>query len=68
MRNFAGTRLAVRAILTVFAKEFRENLRERRTLLPALIHNPRNLILDEPTNGLDVMAVRAPRPHRNRPG
>jgi len=30
----------VRAILTVFAKEFRENLRERRTLLTALILGP----------------------------
>jgi len=23
------------------------------------VHSPRNLVLDEPTNGLDVMAVRA---------
>jgi len=30
----------VHAILTVFAKEFRENLRERRTLLSALILGP----------------------------
>jgi len=30
----------VRAVLTVFAKEFRENLRERRTLLSALILGP----------------------------
>jgi sodium transport system permease protein len=30
----------VRAILTVFAKEFRENLRERRTLFSALILGP----------------------------
>jgi len=30
----------MRAILTVFAKEFRENLRERRTLLSALILGP----------------------------
>ena len=30
----------MRAILTVFAKEFRENLRERRTLLTALILGP----------------------------
>ena len=28
------------AILTVFLKEFRENLRERRTLLSALILGP----------------------------
>jgi sodium transport system permease protein len=30
----------VRAILTVFGKEFRENLRERRTLMSALILGP----------------------------
>jgi sodium transport system permease protein len=30
----------MRAILTVFAKEFRENLRERRTLLSALLLGP----------------------------
>jgi len=30
----------MRAILTVFAKEFRENLRERRTLLTALLLGP----------------------------
>jgi sodium transport system permease protein len=30
----------VRAVLTVFAKEFRENLRERRTLFTALILGP----------------------------
>jgi sodium transport system permease protein len=30
----------VRAILTVFAKEFRENLRERRTLFSALVLGP----------------------------
>ena len=30
----------MRAILTVFAKEFRENLRERRTLFSALLLGP----------------------------
>ncbi|TLZ29556.1 MAG: hypothetical protein E6K29_09525 [Gammaproteobacteria bacterium] len=30
----------MRALLTVFAKEFRENLRERRTLISALVLGP----------------------------
>ena len=30
----------MRAILTVFAKEFRENLRDRRTLFTALVLGP----------------------------
>ena len=28
-------------------------------LARALIHDPRNVMLDEPTNGLDIMATRA---------
>jgi sodium transport system ATP-binding protein len=31
------------------------------TLARALVHRPQNVILDEPTNGLDVMATRAVR-------
>jgi sodium transport system ATP-binding protein len=31
----------------------------KTALARSLVHRPRNLILDEPTNGLDVMAVRA---------
>ena len=30
-------------------------------LARALVHDPRNVILDEPTNGLDVMSTRAMR-------
>jgi sodium transport system ATP-binding protein len=41
------------------AKGFSQGQRLKTALARALIHNPRNLILDEPTNGLDVMAVRA---------
>ncbi len=41
------------------AKGFSQGQRLKTALARSLVHNPRNLILDEPTNGLDVMAVRA---------
>jgi sodium transport system ATP-binding protein len=41
------------------AKGFSQGQRLKTALARALVHAPRNLILDEPTNGLDVMAVRA---------
>jgi sodium transport system ATP-binding protein len=41
------------------AKGFSQGERIKTALARALVHAPRNLILDEPTNGLDVMAVRA---------
>jgi sodium transport system ATP-binding protein len=41
------------------AKGFSQGQRLKTALARAMVHSPRNLILDEPTNGLDVMAVRA---------
>ena len=41
------------------AKGFSQGERLKTALARSLVHSPRNLILDEPTNGLDVMAVRA---------
>ena len=41
------------------ARGFSQGERVRTSLARALVHSPRNLVLDEPTNGLDVMAVRA---------
>src|SRR5262245_10076409 len=69
LRGFSGselTRRVNRALTTVGI----ESLAERRThgfsqgermkvaLARAIVHEPRNLILDEPTNGLDVPSAR----------
>jgi sodium transport system ATP-binding protein len=40
------------------AKGFSQGQRVKTALARAVIHRPRNVMLDEPTNGLDVMAVR----------
>ena len=40
------------------AKGFSQGQRIKVALARALIHDPSNLVLDEPTNGLDVMAIR----------
>lgn len=37
---------------------FSQGQRVKTALARALVHSPRNVILDEPTNGLDVMATR----------
>jgi sodium transport system ATP-binding protein len=40
---------------------FSQGQRVKTAIARALVHDPKNLILDEPTNGLDVMATRAMR-------
>jgi sodium transport system ATP-binding protein len=40
---------------------FSQGQRVKTAIARALIHDPRNVILDEPTNGLDVMSTRAMR-------
>jgi sodium transport system ATP-binding protein len=40
------------------ARGFSQGQRVKTALARSLVHRPQNLILDEPTNGLDVMAVR----------
>jgi sodium transport system ATP-binding protein len=40
------------------ARGFSQGQKLKTALARSLVHKPRNILLDEPTNGLDVMAVR----------
>lgn len=69
LQGIGAPRLAARTAELVHALEmekfidrrvkgFSQGQRIKVALARALIHDPGNLILDEPTNGLDVMAIR----------
>jgi sodium transport system ATP-binding protein len=54
-------RLGLEAIADRRVAGFSQGERTKVALARALVHAPRNVVLDEPTNGLDVMSTRAMR-------
>jgi sodium transport system ATP-binding protein len=62
-RNVSGLleRLGLSRIADRRTEGFSQGERTKVALGRALVHGPRNVILDEPTNGLDVMSTRATR-------
>ena len=51
--------LDMKGILERRADGFSQGERMKTSLARALVHDPANIVLDEPTNGLDVLATRA---------
>jgi sodium transport system ATP-binding protein len=51
--------LEMRRLLDRRAEGFSQGERMKTALARALVHDPPNIILDEPTNGLDVLATRS---------
>jgi len=52
-------RFEMTALLDRRTDGFSQGERMKTALARALVHDPANIILDEPTNGLDVLATRA---------
>jgi sodium transport system ATP-binding protein len=51
--------LEMRGLLDRRTEGFSQGERMKTALARALVHDPHNIVLDEPTNGLDVLATRA---------
>jgi sodium transport system ATP-binding protein len=51
--------LDMKALLERRTEGFSQGERMKTALARALVHDPANIVLDEPTNGLDVLATRA---------
>jgi sodium transport system ATP-binding protein len=54
-----ATLLDMASLLDRRTEGFSQGERMKTALARALVHDPANIVLDEPTNGLDVMATRA---------
>jgi len=52
-------RLGMGAFIDRKTEGFSQGQRVKVAIARALIHDPQNILLDEPTNGLDVMSTRA---------
>jgi sodium transport system ATP-binding protein len=53
-----STALGMEDVLDRRSEGFSQGQRTKTAIARALVHDPRNVILDEPTNGLDVMTTR----------
>jgi sodium transport system ATP-binding protein len=56
-----ATTLDLREVLDRRSAGFSQGERMKTALARALVHDPRNVLLDEPTNGLDILSTRAVR-------
>ena len=57
--EFLAQMFDMRALLDRRTDGFSQGERMKTALARALVHDPANIVLDEPTNGLDVLATRA---------
>ena len=57
--NWLAEVLDMRPLLDRRTEGFSQGERMKTALARALVHDPANIVLDEPTNGLDVLATRA---------
>ena len=60
-RESLADALEMRDIIDRRTEGFSQGQRVKTAIARALVHDPKNVILDEPTNGLDVMSTRAMR-------